>query len=72
VQGAAIAFYRRSGYRLVRTELANAMSTKTVGGGLRKSFRSARRIGDLAAARRAWPRRGFSWVADGKTCRVKR
>jgi GNAT superfamily N-acetyltransferase len=34
VQEAAIAFYRKSGYRLVRTEVADAMSTKTVGGGL--------------------------------------
>jgi putative acetyltransferase len=34
VQNAAIAFYRKSGYRLVRTELADTMSTKTVGGGL--------------------------------------
>jgi putative acetyltransferase len=34
VQKAAIVFYRKSGYRLVRTELAEKMSTKTVGGGL--------------------------------------
>jgi GNAT superfamily N-acetyltransferase len=34
VQKAAIAFYRRSGYRLVRSERADTMSTKTVGGGL--------------------------------------
>jgi GNAT superfamily N-acetyltransferase len=34
VQKAAIAFYRKSGYRLVRTERASTMSTKTVGGGL--------------------------------------
>ena len=34
VQNAAIAFYRKSGYRLVRTELAYTMSTKAVGGGL--------------------------------------
>jgi GNAT superfamily N-acetyltransferase len=34
IQEAAIAFYRKSGYRLVRTELADTMSTKTVGGGL--------------------------------------
>jgi hypothetical protein len=32
VQNAAIAFYRKSGYRLVRTELACTMSTRTVGG----------------------------------------
>ena len=34
VQQAAIAFYRKSGYRAVKTELADTMSTKTVGGGL--------------------------------------
>jgi GNAT superfamily N-acetyltransferase len=34
VQKAAIAFYRKSGYMLVRTETAGTMSTKTVGGGL--------------------------------------
>src|SRR5262249_38469648 len=34
VQNAAIGFYRKSGYRLARTELANMMSTRTVGGGL--------------------------------------
>jgi RimJ/RimL family protein N-acetyltransferase len=34
VQEAAIAFYRKSGYTLVRTERADTMSTKTVGGGL--------------------------------------
>ena len=34
VQKAAIVFYRRSGYRVVKTEAAEVMSTKTVGGGL--------------------------------------
>jgi GNAT superfamily N-acetyltransferase len=34
VQKAAIAFYRKSGYTLVRSERADAMSAKTVGGGL--------------------------------------
>jgi GNAT superfamily N-acetyltransferase len=34
VQKAAITFYRNSGYRLVRSERADTMSTKTVGGGL--------------------------------------
>jgi GNAT superfamily N-acetyltransferase len=34
VQKAAIAFYAKSGFRLVRTEVARTMSTKTVGGGL--------------------------------------
>jgi GNAT superfamily N-acetyltransferase len=33
VQKAAIAFYAKSGYRLVETEVADTMSTKTVGGG---------------------------------------
>jgi GNAT superfamily N-acetyltransferase len=34
VQKAAISFYHKSGYSLVRTERADSMSTKTVGGGL--------------------------------------
>ena len=34
MQKAAIAFYRKSGYRLVRSERADTMSTKTVGGEL--------------------------------------
>jgi hypothetical protein len=34
VQKAAIAFYTKSGFRLVRTEIVGTMSTKTVGGGL--------------------------------------
>jgi putative acetyltransferase len=34
IQKAAIMFYRKSGYDLVGREHANAMSTKTVGGGL--------------------------------------
>jgi GNAT superfamily N-acetyltransferase len=34
VQKAAIAFYGKSGYRLVRSERADTMSTRTVGGGL--------------------------------------
>lgn len=34
VQKAAIGFYRKSGYHLVRTERAEAMSAKTVGSGL--------------------------------------
>ena len=36
VQKAAISFYRKSGYQLVRSERAEAMSAKTVGGGLRR------------------------------------
>jgi RimJ/RimL family protein N-acetyltransferase len=34
IQKAAIAFYRKSGFRLLRTESADTISTKTVGGGL--------------------------------------
>jgi GNAT superfamily N-acetyltransferase len=34
VQKAAIAFYAKSGFQLVRTEVADTMSTKTVGAGL--------------------------------------
>jgi N-acetylglutamate synthase-like GNAT family acetyltransferase len=34
VQKAAIAFYAKSGFRLVRTEVVSTMSTKRVGGGL--------------------------------------
>ena len=34
VQKAAIAFYGKNGYQLVRTEVAGTMSTKTVGAGL--------------------------------------
>jgi RimJ/RimL family protein N-acetyltransferase len=34
VQKAAITFYRKSGYRPVKSERADTMSTKTVGGGL--------------------------------------
>ena len=34
IQEAALAFYRKTGYQLVRTELADTMSTKTVGGGI--------------------------------------
>ena len=34
VQQAAIAFYRKNGYQLVRTEVAGAMSARTAGAGL--------------------------------------
>jgi len=34
VQKAAIAFYRKHGYQLIKTEVVDVMSTKTVGGGL--------------------------------------
>jgi putative acetyltransferase len=36
VQQAALAFYRKSGYRQVREEIAAAQSNKTVGGGIRR------------------------------------
>jgi putative acetyltransferase len=36
VQEAALAFYRKCGYQLVRTELADTMSSKTVGGGIKR------------------------------------
>jgi GNAT superfamily N-acetyltransferase len=36
IQEAALAFYRKCGYRLIRTELADAMSTKTIGGGIKR------------------------------------
>jgi putative acetyltransferase len=38
VQSAAITFYRKSGYHLVKTELASTMSSKTVGGGLTRFY----------------------------------
>lgn len=34
IQEAALAFYRKHDYRLVRTEVADTVTTKTVGGGL--------------------------------------
>ena len=36
LQLAALAFYRRSGYRLVREEIGAAQSNKTVGGAIRR------------------------------------
>jgi GNAT superfamily N-acetyltransferase len=36
VQEAALAFYGKCGYRIVRTEQAAAMTTKTVGGGIKR------------------------------------
>ncbi|MBK0400265.1 GNAT family N-acetyltransferase [Limibaculum sp. M0105] len=36
VQEAALAFYRRAGYRLTREEVADTASNKTVGGGIRR------------------------------------
>lgn len=36
VHRAAIAFYRKTGYRFVRTDLVDTMSPKLVGGGLRR------------------------------------
>jgi GNAT superfamily N-acetyltransferase len=38
IQEAALAFYRKSGYQLVQTELADTMSTKTVGGGIKRFY----------------------------------
>ncbi len=38
LQGAALAFYRKSGYRLVREETAAAQTNKTVGGDLRRFY----------------------------------
>ena len=36
LQQAALAFYRKSGYRLVREETGAAQSNKTIGGGIRR------------------------------------
>lgn len=38
LQQAALAFYRKSGYRLVREETAAAQSNKTVGGDIRRYY----------------------------------
>jgi GNAT superfamily N-acetyltransferase len=38
LQQAALELYRRSGYRLVREEVAEAASNKTVGGGIRRYY----------------------------------
>jgi putative acetyltransferase len=38
LQQAALAFYRRSGYRLVREETAAAQTNKTVGGNIRRYY----------------------------------
>jgi putative acetyltransferase len=38
VQQAALAFYRKSGYRLVREETATAQTNKTVGGNIRRYY----------------------------------
>jgi GNAT superfamily N-acetyltransferase len=38
LQGAALAFYRKSGYRLVREETADAQTTKTIGGNIRRYY----------------------------------
>jgi len=38
LQQAALAFYRKSGYRLVREETAAAQTNKTVGGGIRRYY----------------------------------
>ena len=36
LQSAAVALYKSSGYRLVREEIAEAASNKTLGGGIRR------------------------------------
>ena len=36
IQRAALRFYRKNGYRLVKTEVAETMSVRTVGGGLKR------------------------------------
>ena len=38
IQEAALAFYRKSGYRLIKTEVADAMSKKMIGGGLTRYY----------------------------------
>ena len=38
LQQAALEMYRRSGYRLVREEVAEAASNKTIGGGIRRYY----------------------------------
>ena len=38
LQGAALAFYRKSGYRLMREETAPAQTNKTVGGNIRRFY----------------------------------
>lgn len=49
IQQAAVAFYRKSGYELVKTEETDAMSTKAVGGGLvRHKFRKQLRNTKIA------------------------
>jgi GNAT superfamily N-acetyltransferase len=38
LQGAALSFYRKSGYRLVREEIGTAQTNKTVGGNIRRYY----------------------------------
>ena len=38
LQEAALAFYRNSGYQLMREELADTASNKTIGGGIRRYY----------------------------------
>ena len=38
LQKAALAFYRQAGYRLLREEVAEAASNKTLGGGIRRYY----------------------------------
>jgi GNAT superfamily N-acetyltransferase len=38
IQPDALAFYRQAGYNLIREEIADAESNKTIGGGIRRSY----------------------------------
>ena len=38
LQAPALAFYRRAGYEIVREEIVEAASNKTLGGGLRRYY----------------------------------
>lgn len=54
IQEAALALYRSSGYRLVREEIADALSNKTVGSGMRRfHFEGPGSVGRGRARRRA-------------------
>ena len=49
VQGAALATYRARGYALVREEIAETQSNKTIGGGVRRFHFAKDLVGDAAA-----------------------
>jgi putative acetyltransferase len=38
LQSAALAFYRRAGYRMIREEIVETASNKTLGGGIRRYY----------------------------------